>query len=74
MAIDVELFGQLAPGAPRRQTLTLEGPATVAEVAARLGLVPEEVGLILIDGVQCEIESPVRPGCRLCYFPHLSGG
>lgn len=74
MTIDVELFGQLLPGTPRRQNLKLDRPVTVAEVAERLGLVPEQVGLILIDGVQCEMEAPVPPACRLCFFPLLSGG
>ncbi len=74
MAVDVELFGQLAPGVPRRQTMLLDGPTTVADIVGRLGLVPEEVGLIFVDGVQCEMEDPVPPDCRLCFFPLVSGG
>jgi hypothetical protein len=74
MAIDVELFGQLLPAVPRRQILTLDRPTTVADVAGRLGLVPEEIGLVFIDGVQCEMDEPVPPGARLCFFPHLAGG
>lgn len=74
MTIDVELFGQLLPGSPRRQTLPLDGPATAADVAGRLGLALEEVGLILVDGVQHEMEDVVLSGCRLCFFPLLSGG
>ena len=74
MSIEIELFGQLLPRAQRRQTLQLEGSKSVQEVASLLGLTPEEVGLITIDGVQSEMEDTVKPGCRLCFFPHMSGG
>lgn len=74
MAVDIELFGQLLPGTPRRQTLTLERPMTVEDVALLLGLNPDEIGLISINGVQSEMEDSVLPGCRLCFFPPMSGG
>ena len=46
----------------------------VREVALLIGLNPEEVGLVVIDGVQQEMEDPVPEACRLCFFPPLSGG
>jgi hypothetical protein len=74
VTVDIELFGQLLPGAERRQSLTLEIAATVHDVALRLGLNLEEVGLITINGVQSEEQDMVLPGCRLCFFPPMSGG
>jgi hypothetical protein len=74
MSIEVEIFGQLLPRTQRRQTLEMKRPVLVREVANILGLKPEEVGLITIDGVQSEMEDSVGPGCRLCFFPHMSGG
>jgi hypothetical protein len=52
----------------------MERPVLVREVANTIGLKPEEVGLITIDGVQSEMEDSVEPGCRLCFFPYMSGG
>jgi hypothetical protein len=72
--VEIELFGQLLPGAPRHQTLTLEQSMTVQQVAIRLGLDPEQIGLIVINGVQREMHDPVPPDCRLCFFPPVSGG
>ena len=72
--ISVELFGQLSPPSPRRQILDLALTATVQDVAAILGLNPDEIGIITINGVQSEMEDSVEPGCRLCFFPYLSGG
>jgi molybdopterin converting factor small subunit len=74
VAVEVELFGQLATGAQRRQTLILEQPTTVGEVADRLGLNADTIGLVVIDGIQSEIDDPVPPTCRLCFFPPVSGG
>jgi molybdopterin converting factor small subunit len=39
-----------------------------------LGLEPEEVGLVVIDGVLSEMHAAVPPDCRLCFFPPVSGG
>jgi hypothetical protein len=74
MAVDVEVFGQLAHGIPRRQSVTLERPMTVRDVAIWLGLDPRAVGLIAINGVQSEMQDSVPPDCRLCFFPPMSGG
>jgi hypothetical protein len=74
LAIDVELFGQLSSGGRQRHTLSLERSITVHEVAILLGVNPDEVGLITINGVQSEMEDLAPPDCRLCFFPPMSGG
>ncbi|MBN1451506.1 MAG: MoaD/ThiS family protein [Anaerolineales bacterium] len=74
MSIEVEIFGQLLPLTERRQFLSMKRPVLVREVANIIGLKPEEIGLITIDGVQSEMEDLVEPGCRLCFFPYMSGG
>ena len=47
---------------------------TVQKFADQLGLKPEEIGLITINGVQSELEDVVPPDGRLCFFPPISGG
>jgi hypothetical protein len=74
VAVDVELFGRLSTGMRRRQDLSLERTMTVREVAALVGVNPEEVGLIVINGIQGEMDDPVPLNCRLCFFPPMSGG
>lgn len=74
MDITVQLSGQLLPGKPRSQRLTLEQPMTVRGVVVLLGLEAGEVGLVVINGVQGEMEDHVPPDCRLGLFPYLSGG
>lgn len=47
---------------------------TVQEIASLLGLHADEIGLISINGIQSEMEDPVPPDSRLCFFPPMSGG
>jgi hypothetical protein len=74
LAVDIELFGQLLPGRPRRQTLEIQGPTAVRDLAHKLGLDSEDIGLISIDGVQSELDDFVQSDSRLCFFPYITGG
>ena len=74
MQITVNLAGQLSLSLPQRQTLEISPGATAGEAANLLGLNLEEIGLITINGVQSELQDTLPPGCRLCFFPYLSGG
>lgn len=74
MTVDIELFGLLAEGLERSQTLRLESQVSISEVAALIGVVPEEVGLVTIDGLQSSMQDTVPLNCRLCFFPPMSGG
>ncbi len=47
---------------------------TVREVINMLGITQEDIGLIVINGVQSELDDTVPIDCRLCFFPYLSGG
>jgi hypothetical protein len=74
VVIEIELFGQLLPGRQRKQSMEMERPMNVQEVATWLGLNPQEIGFIIINSVQSEMDDSVPPGSRLCFFPHMSGG
>ncbi|MGB9592563.1 MAG: hypothetical protein ACPL7R_00330 [Anaerolineae bacterium] len=73
-SFEVETFGALLPREQRRQRLTAEGPLTVRDVALRVGVDPELVGLATVNGVQVTLEHDVPPDSRVCLFPPLSGG
>ena len=74
MAIDVEIFGQLLPGQPRRRSMETKEQTTAREIALAIGLDLAEVGLVAIDGVQSQVDDAVQPNSRLCFFPYMSGG
>ncbi len=74
MVVDIEIFGQLGESVERHQFLKLKTPLSIREIATLLGLVPEEVGLVIINGVQHWMDDTVPMNCRLCFFPPMSGG
>ena len=74
MAVNIEIFGQLLPGQPRKRTIEIQEPAVVRDLAQKLGLELSAIGLITVDGVQSELEDAVPNGSRLCFFPYVSGG
>lgn len=74
MIITVDLAGQLSRSLPQHQVLEVPSGATASQAAELLGLNLEEIGLITINGVQSELQDILKPGCRLCFFPYLTGG
>lgn len=74
MNIEVEVFGQLLQNKQRLQALEVMGPTLIRDIVKTLGLKEEEIGLIMVDGVQSEQEDLVHPDSRLCFFPPMSGG
>jgi molybdopterin converting factor small subunit len=74
VAVDIEVFGQLLPNQPRRRSLEIQEPATARALAQKIGLHLEEIGLVMIDGVQSDLDHRVQPDSRICFFPYVSGG
>lgn len=74
MAIDIEIFGQLLPGQPRRYTVEIKEPQTARELSESIGLDKAEIGLVTINGVQSSLDEQVNPDSRLCFFPYITGG
>ena len=72
--MEIELFGQLSIDQEHRRTLILDQAMTVLEVAKLIGMNPELIGFITIDGVQSELQDVVMENNRVCFFPYMSGG
>ena len=72
--VEVEIFGQLTGKLPRRQQMTLEHSLPARKLAVRLGLNPNEIGLVVINGKQADMQEEVPMDCRISFFPPLSGG
>ena len=73
--VEVHIFGALWPIDQRDRHLDLGGREVhVYDLIASLGIDPEQVGIVTIDGRQCQHDSIVPETCRLCIFPPLSGG
>jgi molybdopterin converting factor small subunit len=72
--VDIEIFGQLLPGRPRVNTVELQEEGTARSLAVAIGLDPEEIGMVTINGAHSRLEDPIPAGARICFFPYITGG
>jgi molybdopterin converting factor small subunit len=73
--VEIRIFGAFWEHLEPRLQLDLEGcDVSVADLLARLGLDPSEVGIVTVDRRQSRLDELVPSGCRVCLFPLMSGG
>ncbi|WP_374287916.1 MoaD/ThiS family protein [Desulfovibrio desulfuricans] len=48
--------------------------STVAQLAQRLGLPPQDIKIVMVNGRQHKVDDPMRDGDRIAYFPAVGGG
>ena len=72
---EVRIFGPLWDHLEPSQELDLAGrQVTVADLIARFGIDPAELGIVTIDGRQSKPEEIIPADGRVCIFPPMSGG
>ena len=54
--------------------MEIQKPETARELAMTIGLNPDDIGLITINGVQSSLDDVVQSDSRLCFFPYITGG
>lgn len=74
MWVEVQVHGGLGSQVRRLTRLEIEPRSTVRDIACRLGVSLEKVGMIVIDGRLCGIDDPVEDGQRVSFFPPVMGG
>jgi len=73
--VEVRVFGALWEHLEPRLELDLEGcDISVADLLARLGIDPSEVGIVTVDGRQSDPDEIVPADSRVCIFPPMFGG
>ncbi len=82
MSILVKLSTTLrekVPGYTPETGLTVDfsscgSPVTAETLCRTLGLPPEEIKIVMINGRQQDISCPLQDGDRVAYFPAVGGG
>jgi hypothetical protein len=73
--VEICVFGAFWEHLDSRLQLDLEGcDVSVADLLARLGMDPSEVGIVTVDRRQSRLGELVPASCRMCIFPLMSGG
>lgn len=74
MEIEVRCFAGLTGKTPSNKRLHVDEGATAAHVMALLGLLPEDVKLIVLNGVHAEPSALLHANDRLAFVPAVGGG
>ena len=73
--VEVRIFGPLWEHLAPNLELDLEGhEIAVADLLARLGIDPAEVGIVTVNRRQSKLDEIVPADGRVCIFPPISGG
>ena len=72
--VEIRVFGALWEHVESRLELDLGCEVTVADLIARIGIDPAEVGIVTVDRRQSRLDDLVPASCRVCIFPLMSGG
>ena len=48
--------------------------STVAQLAQHLGLPPQDIKIVMVNGRQQKVSDLMRDGDRIAYFPAVGGG
>ena len=73
--VEVRVFGELWEHLGPSVELDLEGhDVAVADLLARLGIDPTEVGIVTVDRRLSKLDEIVPVDGRVCIFPPMFGG
>jgi len=75
MQITIKCFATLSRfSPPDAETFPIAEGETVASVVARLGIPPDDLKLVFVNGVHAALNTPLAQGDRLGLFPAVGGG
>lgn len=58
----------------KSRTLEIGEPLSLSQLAARLGLADDEVGMLLINGQWAPLDSMINDGDSVQLYPFMEGG
>lgn len=74
MDIEIKCFATLSRFTPAGGRMQIDDGTTVSGVMQSLGIAPDDVKIVFINGIHAAPETPLNPGDRLGLFPAVGGG
>ncbi len=74
MRIKVKLFANFRDGRFVVEDQEYPPGTCIADIVKKLGIEPEEIGIILLENKHAEPEQELKDGANLALFPLLGGG
>ena len=72
--VELTLVGLLRNYGPHHTSLAVETGQTVSDVIRELGLDPDLVAIVMINGRQGSKDHPLQPGDKVKLLPLVGGG
>ncbi len=74
MDVEVKLFAYFRDNRFKIRSFDLEAETSVRKVISDLGINPDEVGVTMINGRHCKLDTILQAGDSLGIFPMIGGG
>jgi molybdopterin converting factor small subunit len=74
MRVTVKLFAHFRDSRFKTENRDIPDGTTVGDIVDSLGIVREEVGVLMINSRHAEFDSSLSEDCTLAIFPMIGGG
>lgn len=74
MEIEIKLFASFRENRFSKKRITVSDDITVSDIITDLEIAQDEVGVTMINGRHCSMESKFTEGDSLGIFPMIGGG
>lgn len=74
MEITIRLYASLRYGRQGTQQRSYQAPQRVAAIAADLGIAPQDIGIVLVDGVHAPADLMLTENATVSLMPRIGGG
>jgi molybdopterin converting factor small subunit len=75
LKIDLRLYATLQPYAPPNASCyPIEAGTSIEMIIEDLAMPKDQIKLVFLNGVKCDLETQVKDGDRIGIFPPVGGG
>lgn len=74
MKVEIRLFATFREGRFKKEVWELPEGTKVIDVLERLGIKPEEVAILLVNGLNVSFDHTLKDGDYISLFPPVGGG
>lgn len=72
--VEVRLFATFREGREKKQIISLDEGAEISEVLKILNIKEEEIGILLLNGMDSSVDKKLKDGDVIALFPPVGGG
>lgn len=74
LKIEVRYFATLRREGKKKEILEVKDVVTAAELIESLDIQPEDIAILLVNGIRAELDETIKDGDVVSLFPPVGGG